>query len=318
MGTKEGLALNMTVRCSLFALSVLSVLLACSSESIPGPGNQSPPAVASVDVSPGTTSLFAGRTVQLTATPMDGQGATLSGRTVTWSSNNSAAVSVTNDGLASAAAFGSATITATSEGRSASATINVLHDPIVFVHGFQSSGAIWTTMIDRLKGNGWTDAPLIAWTYDSNQSNVTTAQLLQTKVDSLLGAVGAKKVDIVAHSMGGLSSRYFSKSLAGSEKIDAFVFLGTPNHGTTLAGLCGIQSCLEMRPGSAFLAALNAGDETPGSARYATWWTPCDQVTTPPESVVLEGASNTQTACMGHSDLYINSTVYDQVRDWVR
>lgn len=318
MGTIDGLASNMSVRRSLFALSVLSVLFACSSESIPGPGNETPPAVASVEIAPGTTSLFAGLTVQLTATAKDAQGTTLSGRTVSWSSSNSASVSVTNDGLASAVAFGSATITATSEGRSASATIKVLHDPIVFIHGFQSSGAIWTTMIDRLKVDGWTDAPLIAWTYDSNQSNVTTAQLLQTKVDSLLGANGAKKVDIVTHSMGGLSSWYFSKSLAGSEKIDAFVFLGTPNHGTTLASLCGIQSCLEMRPGSGFLTALNDGDETPGSARYATWWTACDQVTTPPESVVLAGASNTQTACMGHSDLYINSTVYEQVRDWVK
>jgi triacylglycerol lipase len=196
--------------------------------------------------------------------------------------------------------------------------IQVLHDPIVFVHGFGASGAIWTTMTDRLKTDGWTDTPLVTWTYDSNQSNVTIAQQLQTKVDSLLAATGAKKIDIITHSMGGLSSRYFAKNLQGSEKIDALVFLGTPNHGTTLAGLCGIQPCLEMRPGSSFLTALNAVDETPGSARYATWWTPCDQVTTPPESVVLDGASNTQTACMGHSDLYINSTVYAQVRDWIR
>jgi triacylglycerol lipase len=314
----DGLALNMGVGRSLFALSALAVLFACSSESIPGPGGGTPAAVASVDVSPGTTSLFAGRTLQLTATPKDAQGATLSGRVVTWSSNNSSVASVTNDGLASAVAFGSATITATSEGRSASATITVLHDPIVFVYGFQGSVGIWTTMIDRLRVDGWTDAPLVAWTYDSNQSNVTTAQRLQTTVDSLLAATGAKKVDIIAHSMGGLLSRYFSKNLTGSEKIDGFVFLGTPNHGTTLADLCPIQSCIEMRPGSGFLAALNAGDETPGTARYATWWTPCDQLTTPPESVVLEGATNTQTACMSHSDLYINSTVYAQVRDWVR
>jgi triacylglycerol lipase len=220
--------------------------------------------------------------------------------------------------MASAVAFGNSTISVTSEGVTASVQVQVLHDPIVFVHGFQGSGAIWTTMVDRLKADGWTDAPLVTFTYDSNQSNITIAALIQTKVDSLLAATGAKKVDFITHSMGGLSSRYFSKNLTGSEKIDGFVFLGTPNHGTTLADLCPIQSCLEMRPGSGFLAALNAGDETPGTARYATWWTPCDQLTTPPESVVLNGANNTQTACMSHSDLYINSTVYAQVRDWIR
>jgi triacylglycerol lipase len=262
--------------------------------------------------------MFAGRSIQFLATARDGSGNPISGASYSWSSSNAAAITITSDGLASAVAFGSSTISVKSEAITASVVIQVLHDPIVFVHGFQASGAIWTTMIDRLRTDGWTDTPLVTWTYDSNQSNVTTAQLLQAKVDSLLNATGASKVDIIAHSMGGLSSRYLSKSLAGSNKIDALVFLGTPNHGTTLAALCGIQSCLEMRPGSGFLTALNAGDETPGTPRYATWWTPCDQVTTPPESVVLEGASNTQTACISHSDLYADATVYAQVRDWVR
>jgi triacylglycerol lipase len=149
-------------------------------------------------------------------------------------------------------------------------------------------------------------------------SNITIAQQLQAKADSLLTVTGAKKIDLITHSMGGLSSRYFAKSLGGSEKIDALVFLGTPNHGTTLANICGIQSCLEMRPGSTFLTSLNSVDETPGGARYATWWTPCDQVTTPPESVILEGAVNTETACLGHSDLYTDATVYGQVRNWIR
>ena len=214
--------------------------------------------------------------------------------------------------------FASATITATAEGVSGSATVSVLHDPVVFVHGFQSSASIWTTMTDRFKTDGWTDTPLVTWTYDSNQSNTAIAQILQTKIDSLLTATGAAKVDIIAHSMGGLSSRYYAKSLAGSEKIDAFVALATPNHGTTVANFCSLPSCVEMRPGSGFLTALNAGDETPGSPRYATWWTPCDQVTTPPESVLLDGATNTQTSCLQHSDLYTDVAVYQQVRDWIR
>lgn len=298
-------------------VSVLSSLtfLSCSGERI----TTHTAVPVTVTISPASGSLFTGRTVQFVATAKDASGNPISGTTFSWSSSNSSAVTISNDGLAFAVAFGASTITATSsQGINASTALQVLHDPIVFIHGFQGSSAIWTTMIDRLKIDGWTDAPLVAWTYDSNQSNVTTAQRLQATVDSLLAATGAKKVDIITHSMGGLSARYFSKNLTGSEKIDGFVFLGAPNHGTTLADLCPIQSCLEMRPGSGFLAALNAGDETPGTPRYATWWTPCDQLTTPPESVVLDGASNTQTACMAHSDLYINSTVYAQVRDWVR
>ena len=297
----------------VLVLSILTIV-ACSGERIVT--HTALP--MTVTLSPAPEPLFAGRTIQFVATAKDANGNLVPGVTFTWSSSNSSAVGITNDGLASAVAFGSSTITATTNGINASVTVQVLHDPIVFVHGFHSSGAVWATMVDRLKADGWTDAPLVTFTYDSNVSNATTAALIQTKVDSLLAATGAKKVDFITHSMGGLSSRYFSKNLSGSEKIDALVFLGTPNHGTTLAGLCPIQSCLEMRPGSSFLTALNAGDETPGNARYATWWTPCDQATTPPESAALTGATNTETACMSHNDLYINSTVYAQVRDWVR
>lgn len=265
-----------------------------------------------------TASLFAGRTLQLNAVLKDENGNIVSGASIVWTSSSNDVATISGDGLVTATGFGSATITATTQQLSATATITVLHDPIIFVHGFESSGAIWSTMIDRLKADGWTDAPLVTWTYDTHVSNVTTAQLLQAKTDSLLTVTGARRIDIIAHSMGGLSSRYFAKNLGGSDKIDALVFLATPNHGTTLANFCGIQSCLEMRPTSAFLAALNAGDETPGSPRYATWWTPCDQAVTPPDSPVLAGATNTQTACMAHTDLYLDATVYAQVRNWIR
>ncbi|MFN2602425.1 MAG: Ig-like domain-containing protein [Gemmatimonadaceae bacterium] len=265
-----------------------------------------------------TASLYAGRTVQLTAVLKDGDGNVVSGVPIVWTSSSNDVATVSNDGLVTATKLGSATISATAQQVSATATITVLHDPIIFVHGFESSGAIWGTMIDRLKADGWTDAPLVTWTYDTHISNATIAQQLQAKTDSLLTVTGATKIDIIAHSMGGLSSRYFSKNLGGSDKIDALVFLGTPNHGASLANFCGIQSCLEMRPGSAFLTALNSGDETPGTARYATWWSPCDQAVTPVESPALQGATNTQTACIAHTDLYTDATVYAQVRAWIR
>jgi Bacterial Ig-like domain (group 2)/Lipase (class 2) len=171
----------------------------CKSSEVPGPTDQPPVvvSVASVEVKPGTASLFGGRTVQLTAIARDASGNALAGRAISWSTSSPAVLAVSSTGLVSAVSFGSATITATSEGATASATINVLHDPIVFVHGFESSGAIWSTMITRLKADGWTDAPLFTWSYDSNQSNGAIAQILQTKVDSLLSATGAIKVDVM-------------------------------------------------------------------------------------------------------------------------
>jgi len=191
-------------------------------------------------------------------------------------------------------------------------------EPILFVHGWNSSGTVWNTMIGRFQADGWTPAQTNNWSYNTAQSNVTTAGQLSTKVDQILSATGASKVDIVTHSMGGLSSRYYLKNLGGTAKVDEWVSLGGPNHGTATAYLCFWNtSCFEMQPGSSFLNALNSGDETPGAVNYGTWWSPCDEVINPDSSVPLTGATNTQTACMGHSALYGDLTVYNQVRNFV-
>src|SRR5213593_156443 len=81
--------------------------------------------VASVTVSPATASVQAGQTVQLAATPKDANGNPLSGRTVTWASSNSAVATVSGSGVVTGVTAGAATITATSEGQSGTATVTV-------------------------------------------------------------------------------------------------------------------------------------------------------------------------------------------------
>jgi triacylglycerol lipase len=190
-------------------------------------------------------------------------------------------------------------------------------EPILFVHGWNSSGSVWNTMISRFEADGFTN--LNNWSYNTAQSNKTTAGQIATKVSQIRAATGAAKVDIITHSMGGLSSRWYAKYLGGTSYVDEWVSLGGPNHGTSTANLCFWQtSCFEMRPGSSFLSQLNSGDETPGDVRYGTWWSPCDEIINPDSSILLSGATNTQTACISHSGYYSSSTVYAQVRDFVR
>jgi triacylglycerol lipase len=192
-------------------------------------------------------------------------------------------------------------------------------DPILFVHGWNSNSSTWTTMVGRFQADGYTSAELNNWSYDTAQSNATTASQVSTKVNQILAATGAAKVDIISHSMGALSTRYYLKNLGGTVKVDDWVSLGGPNHGTTTANACFWNtSCFEMQPGSSFLTSLNSGDETPGAVTYRTWWSPCDEIIDPDSSVALSGATNTQTACMSHSSLHEDATVYAQVRDFVR
>jgi triacylglycerol lipase len=192
-------------------------------------------------------------------------------------------------------------------------------DPILFVHGWSSSASTWNTMIGRFEKDGYPKSHLSAYSYNTSQSNKTSAaNEVKPRIESLLKATGAEKVDIIAHSMGSLNSRWYIKFLGGESKVDEWVSLGGPNHGTNTAFFCFSTACTEMRPGSTFLSELNAGDETPGSVNYGTWWSPCDEIINPDSSVPLSGATNTETACISHSNLHQNETVYTQVREFVK
>lgn len=195
----------------------------------------------------------------------------------------------------------------------------VAADPILFVHGWNSSASTWNTMIDRFVAAGYPRSRLLAITYNSNQSNATIANQVRDAANTLRSQTGAAKIDIVSHSMGGLSSRYYLKNLGGSALVDDWVSLGGPNHGTNTAYLCYLFSagCRDMIGGSSFLNALNSGDETPGAANYGTFWSSCDEVINPDNSVLLSGATNTGVGCLGHSELLSNTGVFDQVRSFV-
>ncbi|HJR41594.1 MAG TPA: Ig-like domain-containing protein [Gemmatimonadaceae bacterium] len=81
--------------------------------------------VGSVTVSPTSFTLGVGAQTLLTATVRDGAGNVLTGRTVSWSSDAPSIASVSQGGLVTAAAAGSAGITASLEGKSATALITV-------------------------------------------------------------------------------------------------------------------------------------------------------------------------------------------------
>src|SRR5204863_8608862 len=98
--------------------------------------------VASVTVSPATASVPAGQTVQLTATLKDANGNTLTGRTVTWVSSNTAAATVSASGLVTGKLAGAATITATSEAQSGTSAITVGHVPVASVTVTPASASV--------------------------------------------------------------------------------------------------------------------------------------------------------------------------------
>jgi triacylglycerol lipase len=150
--------------------------------------------------------------------------------------------------------------------------------------------------------------------YDSHESNVETAQRIAREADALRARTGASRIDVVSHSMGAISSRYYIEQLGGAAHVDAWVSLAGVNEGTVWAyGCYFLAPCREMVPTSSLLQGLNDGFDPSGTTRYAAWWSPCDSAIVPHTDAELRGARNTKTRCLGHSELKTDPAVLAQV-----
>jgi uncharacterized protein YjdB len=83
------------------------------------------PVLSSVTLSPGQASGPPGSTVQLNAQALDQNGNVMSGVTFTWSSSNTSVATVSSSGFVTGVNPGTATVTASAGGHSASSAINV-------------------------------------------------------------------------------------------------------------------------------------------------------------------------------------------------
>lgn len=187
-------------------------------------------------------------------------------------------------------------------------------NPVLFIHGWTGNASNWDTMISNLVRDGWPRNILFAFTFSnpydaSNGANARNAIEIDNWVNYILSVTGASKVDIVCHSMGGLSSRYWIKFMGGASKVDDYVSICSPHHGTSLSLFTGG----DMAPGSALLTMLNSGDETPGSVSYTCIWSPIDELVIPGSSGRLSGATNRMVYTY-HIAALTNSQVYSIVR----
>src|SRR5438094_10239055 len=115
---REQVTMAQTLR-RLLAVAAVLLSATCHNEGTPA-------TVASVTVTPRTLTGGVGATAQLTATPKDANGTALTGRVVTWASDNTTVATVSSMGLVGGVAQGQATITATSEGQSGTAALTVV------------------------------------------------------------------------------------------------------------------------------------------------------------------------------------------------
>ena len=222
-----------------------------------------------------------------------------------------------------------------------SSTVYLKQHPILFLHGWTGDSTNWNQMKGRFINDGWSSSELYAYTFNntadySNEGNIQNANEIKQWVDNILNGIGAEKVDLVCHSMGGISSRYYIKFLGGLNKVDDYVCMGSPHHG--VAGGTKV-----FNSNSTFLNSINDGDETPsgilndtigsridpiggstynsthvpGNINYTSIYSTGDTICAPYITSKLDGANNIKVEGVDHINLIFFYNIYDLVKDAV-
>ena len=89
----------------------------------------------------------------------------------------------------------------------------------------------YTPLLGNLMSN-FPDRPVYLFSYDWRKSNVETAEKLDAFINKITDG-GKVKVDIIAHSMGGIVSAYYLKN--HDEKVDKYLSFGAPYEGAPSA-----------------------------------------------------------------------------------
>lgn len=241
--------------------------------------------------------------------------------------------------------------------------------PVVLVHGtWENAYTDWSGVSPALKDEGYcvfalnygdaamaqkggigTIVPGVNGTAPIQES----AKDLARYVDEVLAATGTQKVDIVAHSQGGVVARQYLKFEGGADQddpskneVDNLVTLGATNHGTQFLGIASLDrairdvSGIDLDPmlnyvagqapiqqvfGSPLLLALNEGGDTVPGIDYTVIATRYDQVTNPYWWTFLEAGPGAtvhnitlQDGCEIDVSDHLSMTYSPRAIDWIK
>lgn len=133
-------------------------------------------------------------------------------------------------------------------------------DPVLVIGGFNAEVDIIEELRSTLAGRGFTTFSMVLPGVPSGTAPISeSAAAVARTVTDIRQHTGAERVDLVAHSMGGLAQRHYVKFLGGLDSIGTYIEFGTPVNGESMAQLCSPlwPGCRDLVPGSPFLRQLN-------------------------------------------------------------
>ena len=171
-------------------------------------------AISQLQVDPLTSTLVPGTSVQLNARASSADGTLLSGRTVAWSSSNTAVASVSGTGLLQAVAPGTATISASSEGQGTTLGITVQSLPPTVSSISPNSAPRATAFQLTVTGTGFYSGSVVQINNVARTTQFVSATTLRVSVAATdFPSAGTATVRVVNPAPGGGTSSSFNLTL---------------------------------------------------------------------------------------------------------
>jgi triacylglycerol lipase len=124
-----------------------------------------------------------------------------------------------------------------------------LRHPVVLVHGIVGFDELRLFRWKRgyFSGIGQHLQELGVTVYQARLPQLAAVPERAARLAEFVRGLPAERVNLIAHSMGGLDARYAIAKLGLADKIASLVTIGTPHHGTPLADLGQIGAALTAR-----------------------------------------------------------------------
>jgi triacylglycerol lipase len=168
--------------------------------------------------------------------------------------------------------------------------------PVVLVPGYGGNTGSLERLAVHIRATGRV-AEVFQLPGDGHGDLREQAKLLNGFVRKVRGS--APSIDVIGYSAGGIAVRLWLRDYGGLAITRRVVTIGSPHHGTQIAGLAAAfasgdcpAACQQLAPDADLLKELDAGDETPDGPQWTAMWTDADTVVTPADSGRLDGAMN--------------------------
>ena len=185
------------------------------------------------------------------------------------------------------------------------------HPPLVFVHGYGGNRGNFLPMSWLFWLAGRKRSYRIG--FGPDRSIEEQAVDLEAFVEKICRVNDEPRVDLVAHSLGGVVARIAMQEGGLAERVRTFVSLAAPHHGTYPARYGNTEVLKRLRPDSELIGRLDAG-RIPDQVRVVCMWSRNDLFVLPSESALLDGATHVDLTPFTHYSYLIAPRCFEAVR----